>query len=208
MRIYSAPYTFILIITWGLIPLSSFPVSTGHHTYLLQYQWLYSGCCTWHPHDYSVTTSLHFSIPSPFFTWPLYLLFSVWVYFCLCIQKFLILLFSCLPCFHGEICRHWNITSTPPCHVPIISRDNSDSYLVFNSRFPASMYGFQRLICLRKSFASKFSLPTLPATHFSSERHTSLPPSLSAILEHLLDWGKLRSTTQRDILKYWRWETS
>ena len=41
-------------------------ISDWRHTQLLQYHWLYSPCCTIHSCDYFVTTSLYFSIPSPF----------------------------------------------------------------------------------------------------------------------------------------------
>ena len=43
-----------------------FWVTTWHGRQLLQYYRLYSLCCTVHPHDYSVTTSSCFLIPSPF----------------------------------------------------------------------------------------------------------------------------------------------
>ena len=43
-----------------------FPVPTWHHTYLLEYCWLYSLCYILHPYDYFVTTNLYFLIPSPF----------------------------------------------------------------------------------------------------------------------------------------------
>ena len=42
------------------------PVPIWYHTELLQYYWLYPLCSTLHLHDCVVTTSLYFSIPSPF----------------------------------------------------------------------------------------------------------------------------------------------